>query len=314
MKLGTNQISKVYMGSSEVNKIYLGTDLVFQKSVPEYNVGNASFLMRFDGSWDYYSDGTFTASLVNSPSLTTGGPFNEGSLAPTYDPNAADQSVRKYVNVAADEWTKDGVTFPPLMIEWWTNMNNTYNDSLYSTFVGNMTRSGSGSYIYYYGFTVRWTPSSSYLCLDWLVGNTIAGNNTGLSRIASNAALKTKLQNPPFNTWAHYAIYLGSTSYFFMNGNCYPSTTSYLNISPNSAYATKAAQWPTDILIGNANYSENGHNASNISEVRILRGQNAEDYLTAIKGSQTASSPITYSYTVPTGPFASGNLTKYTAQ
>lgn len=314
MKIGTSDISKAYFGTSEVDKVYLGTNLVFQKGVPEYNVGNASFLMRFDGSWDYYSDGTFTASLVNAPSLTTGGPFNKGSLAPTYDPNAADQSVRKYVNVAVDEWTKDGVTFPPLMIEWWTNMNSTYNDSLYSTFVGNMTREGSGSYTYYYGFTVRWTPSSSYLCLDWLVGNTIAGNNTGLSRIASNAALKTVLKNPPFNTWAHYAIYIGSTSYFFMNGNCYPSTTSYLNISPNSAYATKAAQWPTDILIGNANYSENGHNASNIAEVRILRGQNAEDYLTAIKGSQTASSPVTYSYTVPTGPFASGNLTKYTAQ
>lgn len=298
------------MGSSEVNKIYLGTNLVFQKSVPEYNVGNASFLMRFDGSWDYYSDGTFTASLVNSPSLTTGGPFNEGSLAPTYDPNAADQGVRKYVNVAVDEWTKDGVTFPPFMIEWWTNMKDTYNDSLYSTFVGNMTRPSTN---YYYGFTVRWTPSSSYLCLDWLVGNTITGNNTGLSRIASNAALKAVLQNPPFNTWAHYAIYFGSTSYFLMNGNCYPSQTSNLNIDSNLE-RNNAAAWPTDILIGNANYSENGHNASNIAEVRILRGQNAEDYLTAIKGSQTASSPITYSYTVPTGPFASGNLTKYTAQ
>lgn len=313
MKLGTNQISKVYMGSSEVNKIYLGTNLVFQKGVPEYNVGNASFLMRFDGSWDYYSDGTFTASLVNSPSLTTVGPFNEGSLAPTYDPNAADQSVRKYVNVAVDEWTKDGVTFPPLMIEWWTNMNNAYNDSLYSTFVGNMTRTASGSSFKYYGFTVRWTPSSSYLCLDWLVGNTIASNSTGLSRIASNAALKTVLQNPPFNTWAHYAIYFGSTSYFFMNGNCYQNPTDYLNINTNTK-RSNAAAWPTDILIGNATYSENGHNASNIAEVRILRGQNAEDYLTAIKGSQTASSPVTYSYTVPTGPFASGNLTKYTAQ
>lgn len=311
MKLGTNQISKVYMGSSEVNKVYLGTNLVFQKSVPEYNVGNAGFLMRFDGSWDYYSDGTFTASLVNAPSLATGGPFNEGSLAPTYDPNAADQSVRKYVNVAVDEWTKDGVTFPPLMIEWWTNMNNAYNDSLYSTFVGNMTRPGSGTY--YYGFTVRWTPSSSYLCLDWLVGNTITGNNTGLSRIASNAALKTILQNPPFNTWAHYAIYFGSTSYFLMNGNCYQNPTSNLNIDTNLKQS-KAAAWPTDILIGNANYSENGHCASNISEVRILRGQNAEDYLTAIKGSQTASNPTTYSYTIPTGPFGAGTLTKYTAQ
>ena len=32
MKLGINEINKIYLGSNEITKIYLGNNLIFQKN------------------------------------------------------------------------------------------------------------------------------------------------------------------------------------------------------------------------------------------------------------------------------------------
>ena len=302
MKIGTSDISKAYIGTSEADKIYLGSNLVYQKGSPSpsyYNVGEPSFVMRFDGSWDYYSDGTFTASLVNSPSLTTGGPFNEGALAPTYDAN--DVTNRIYVKLSrATAWTNEAI-----FIEFWMKLENTSGSSIWQTFIGNMTKSASNSYN---GFAFRWTPSSSIQSLDLVYR---LGSGSGFNRFCNDTISLNNWTdfraNIPFGQWAHYGFYFSGPSYVLENGRCYQA-----DISTGSSTYTKT--WPKDIYLGNATYNNDGQTLSPMGEVRILLGAKAEAYLSAIRKSQISGTSHIYKYTIPTGPFSDGGLTKYTAQ
>ena len=90
MKIGTTDVSKIYLGSTEVTKIYLGTTEVYSSSVepaPQPTTGDTLVLMHFDDSTnvaaaDKVADVSVVADSDNPASIDTADfKFGTGSLA-----------------------------------------------------------------------------------------------------------------------------------------------------------------------------------------------------------------------------------------
>lgn len=294
---GFRDITGVQYNGQAVNKLLFNGVQVWP-DIPRYNVGTPSFLMRFDGSFRYYSDGNITAELVNSPSLTTGGPWGLGALAQTYDENDVRRAVQ--VNINKSYWQTDA---QPFFIEWWAKIENTDQTTIWQTFLGNMTHPDTN----YNGWAYRWRPGDSS------AGLTFANNTSSLTRTYTqlNATQQSAWQTlMNLGNWTHFGFYirpqhstLQGDSWFLANGKMFELTGNWAE--------AMAEGGQNNFLIGNSTYGT-APTLSPMAEVRIITGQNADDYITAIKGNYDSATGM-YNYTVPTASFADGGLTQYTA-
>ena len=285
-------------------------------AVPVYNVGTPSFVMKFDGSFDYYSDGNITAQKVGTPALTTGGAWNAGALDKTYN---ADPTVINAIqlNINKSYWQTANQA---LFIEFWANLDNTTDLTQPQDFLGNMEMTNSG--VYWDGWRFVWSSLRQTIDVEYAV-------NTGsytrdYDRLDSTQKTAWNA-NISAGNWCHYGMYVkpadplaNSIGFVMANGQMhYMWTNTGIGIAnsnggQNNILIANGKSGTTSLYYnGDGKYKTGCATLSPMGEVRILVGQNADDYLAAIK----ASNPVNglYPYTVPTGSFATGSLTKYTA-
>ena len=319
MKIGTTDITKAYIGSSEVSKIYLGTTEVYSAGGggTYYDVGTPSFLMRFDGSFDYYSDGNITAQKVATPLLATGGPWNKGCLDKTYDSNDPTVINAVQINIDKSSWQTNNSAF---FIEFWAKLDKTTDLYQPQDFLGNMEMTNNGTY--WNGWRFVWSSLRQTIDVE------TEANSGGYYRDYDGLSANQKTAwnaNISAGTWCHYGMYVERGSSESIRSGWVLANGLMHGMQSNNAFRIICDVAGCDnILIGNgkqgtkAHYYNGGNNTktgcatlSPMGEVRILIGQNAKDYLAAIK-SDTGTIGL-YPYTVPTGSFAKGSLTKYTA-
>lgn len=248
MKIGTTDVSKIYLGSTEVTKIYLGTTEVYSSSVeptppptPQPTTGDTLVLMHFDDSTnvaaaDKVADVSVVADSDNPASIDTADfKFGTGSLA-------KGNKIKADVTITLPEtepsvWTA----------ECWVKGNSSKANATFST----LTKNDSAIFN---GFAIIHQYNKGMVQIR-------TANNTDTPTIVSmtNGVLSTP-------DWIHIALVKLEDG------------TMYLGSSGKIMQVTTLPSWNNIFYIGFNKADGIGRTPCNVDEFRISKANTLKDF------------------------------------
>lgn len=186
MKIGTSDVSKIYLGSTEVTKVYLGTTEIYSASVtptPEPSTSDTLVLMHFDDSTNVAAcDKATGVTVVADTSMpatidTADFKFGTGSLA-SGNKNDADVTIT-LPETEPSTWT----------VECWVKGKSKLGNATFS----NMTKNDSSIYN---GFAIQYSYAKGAANVrtannsDTINGETLSITTTGTAEWVHIALIK----------------------------------------------------------------------------------------------------------------------------
>lgn len=244
MKIGTNDISKIYFGSTEVTKVYLGTTEVYSASItptPEPSTGGTLVLMHFDDNTNVAAaDMAAGVSVVADTSIpaaidTADFKFGTGSLA-SGNKSASDVIIT-LPETEPSVWTA----------ECWVKGNSFISNTTFS----NMTKNDSAIYN---GFTIWYAHTQGK-------ANIRTANNAGT--VTSEILTITE---PKKSQWVHLALVKLSDD------------TMYVGLDGTLMQVTSLPGWNNTFYIGFNTSDSSSYSPCSVDEFRISKSNTLKDF------------------------------------
>lgn len=243
MKIGTSDVSKIYLGSTEVTKVYLGTTEIYSASVtptPEPSTSDTLVLMHFDDSTNVAAcDKATGVTVVADTSMpatidTADFKFGTGSLA-SGNKNDADVTIT-LPETEPSTWT----------VECWVKGKSKLGNATFS----NMTKNDSSIYN---GFAIQYSYAKGAANVrtannsDTITGETLSITTTGTAE------------------WVHIALIKLADG------------TMYAGLSGTLKAITNLPGWNNVFYIG-LNRNDSSRSSCSVDEFRISKTNTLKDF------------------------------------
>lgn len=205
MKIGTSEISNLYLGNSEIQKVYLGTNSVYEKGGGAIGGidANTMIMLHLD---DNLNDSSLYSSTFSITSTAT----------PTYGAGKFDKALDIASNATYNANYKQSTNFnftsnTQITLDWWMYVP-TYTGSSSAQCMATFTSSNG----YTYNFGVSYTNNVWYL---------------GANEATTSTYISSKVN---YDAWNHFAV-----QSYFRNDNGYLAMACFVNGEPATYWAPK---------------------------------------------------------------------------